>query len=364
MRLMPLDKVQPGMRLAKRIYNYDGIVLLNEQVELSQSLILRLKDHGIQSVYIFDSRTDDLIISDMISEETRLKAITEIRNNFRRVMDDNNRRRMPYYQLGKTFGNVMSMIIDDLSNHKDAMIMLTNMSLVDHYLYQHSLNVCIYATMLGISAGYNRDELMTLGLGSLLHDIGKTQINPNILFKPEKLTDEEYKEIKMHSEAGYRILKDEPNIPLLSAHVAFQHHERLNGTGYPRGIKGKEIHDYAQWVGIVDSYDAMTSDRVYRDAMLPHQALELLFTGSGTLYDTEKIEIFRDKLAIYPIGSWITIDSGEMGVVVDLNSISPQRPVIRILQEPNGEELSQPYEIDLSKKLSVMITEVNHTHIR
>ncbi len=109
---------------------------------------------------------------------------------------------------------------------------------------------------------------------------------------------------------------------------------------------------------MVDSYDAMTSNRIYRKAMLPHRALEVLFTGAGTLYDKNKIELFRDKLAIYPIGAGVALSTLEKGVVVDLNSVSPQRPIIRILQDAAGQKLEVPYEIDLSKKLSVMIVDV------
>src|SRR5690606_31030104 len=99
----------------------------------------------------------------------------------------------------------------------------------------------------------------------------------------------EFAEIKKHPTYGFEILKDEPNISLLAAHCAFQHHERINGSGYPRGLVGDDIHEYAQWVGVADSYDAITSHRVYRDAKLPHEALEILYTGAGTLYDTSKI---------------------------------------------------------------------------
>jgi HD-GYP domain-containing protein (c-di-GMP phosphodiesterase class II) len=257
----------------------------------------------------------------------------------------------------------MTMIIDDLSSHKDAMIMLTNMSVTDNYLYQHSLNVCIYTTMLAMALGYSRDELMTIGLGSLLHDIGKTQIPSGILKKKGDLTDHEFEIIKRHAEFGFQLLKDEPNIPLLAAHCALQHHERLDGSGYPRGIKGNEIHKYARLIGITDSYDAMTTHRAYRSAMLPHQALEILFTGSGTLYEKKMIEMFRDKIAIYPIGVTVRISTGESGVVVDLNATAPMRPIVRILQDADGRELKEPYEIDLSKKLNVMITDVNDVQV-
>ncbi|MEX1028468.1 MAG: HD-GYP domain-containing protein [Paenibacillaceae bacterium] len=364
MRLVPIHKCKPGMKLGKRIYNEDGLILLNENFELSQGIINRLANLGIDLIYVLDSRTDDIIIRDPITDSTRAKAIPEIRSNFRRLMADSGKKKAvntPF--LDKPFRDIMSMIIDDLSSHGDAMIMLTNLSIVDHYLYQHSLNVCIYTTMLGMAYGYDRDELMTLGLGSLLHDIGKALVPQEILAKPGKLTDEEFTTIQKHAELGFQILKEEPNIPLLAAHCAYQHHERIDGSGYPRGIKGEEIHEYSRWIGITDSYDAMTSARTYRSAMLPHQALEVLYTGSGTLYDKAKIEFFRNHIAIYPLGVTVTLNTKETGVVVDLNSSSPQRPIIRILQDAEGNELTQLYEVDLSKRLNLIITSVNDIDI-
>lgn len=364
MRLLSIRHCDPGMRLAKRIYNEEGTVLLSEHAELTQPIINKLSQYGVEYVYIHDPRTDDIIVVEPIRDETRVRAVREIRSAFRRLMDDSARKKaVGATDLGRTFRGLFTMIIDDLSSNKDAMIMLTNMNLVDHYLYQHSLNVCIYASMLGLAYGYNQDELFALGLGALLHDIGKTQTPLDILNKPGKLNDEELEMMKRHAETGYRMLKDEPNIPLLSAHCAFQHHERIDGSGYPRGIVGEEIHEYARWIGMVDSYDAMTTHRVYRDAMLPHQALEVLFTGSGTLYDKSKIELFRDRVAIYPLGSMVTLNTGESGVVVDLNAAFPHRPVVRILADAEGRDIADPHEIDLSKKLTILITRVNDVKV-
>jgi HD-GYP domain-containing protein (c-di-GMP phosphodiesterase class II) len=364
MRLMPIAMCRPGMRLGKNIYSEEGTVLLTVNVELTQRLIDRLDGYGIDYLYIADPRTDDIEINDLISNEIRIKAVKEIRNTFRQMMEDSNKRgAVHYYDLGRKFRELMGDIIDDLSSHKDAMFMLTNINITDNYLFQHSLNVCTYATMLGLSFGYSREELMTLGLGALLHDIGKTRIPLGILRKPDQLTKEEYEEMKNHAIYGFQILKEEPNVPLVAAHCAFQHHERINGSGYPRGIQGTDIHDYARWIGLVDSYDAMTTQRVYRGPMLPHQAMEQLFAGSGTMYDQQKIALFRDKIAIYPLGIPVTLNTGESGVVSNLKVSLPHRPVIRILQDESGQDVKEPYEIDLSKKLSVLITAVGETKV-
>lgn len=359
MRLLPISVCRPGMRLGRSIYNEEGTVLLCENVELTQPLIQRLSQHGIDFLYINDPRTDDIVIPELLSQQTRTQAMKVIRSHFRKMMEESNRKKtVTGGFIGKDFRQIMSLLIDDLSRHKDAMIMLTTMQVVDHYLFQHSMNVCMYVTLLGISSGYTRDELMTLGLGGMLHDIGKTQVDQNTLKKPDKLTDEEFEIIKDHAGIGFRMLKDEPNIPLLSAHCALQHHERLDGSGYPRRLEAGDIHDFARWVGLADAYDAMTTHRVYRPAMLPHQAMEILYSGAGTLFDPEKIALFRDKIAIYPLGVSVTLNTGESGVVVDLNTSYPHRPIVRILEDADGQELREPHEVDLSKKLNLLIVGV------
>jgi HD-GYP domain-containing protein (c-di-GMP phosphodiesterase class II) len=363
MRLLPIQMCRAGMRLGKNIFNEEGLILLKENVELSDKLITRLMRYGIDNVYIQDPRTDDIEIQDVISDETRNFAVKQIRSTFRRLMDDPTRKTTHQHHLGKDFRNLITLVIDDISKNKDAMIMLTQMHQTDHYLYQHSLNVCVYATMLGISAGYTEDKLMVLGLGAVLHDIGKVRVPIDILNKPSKLTQEEFIVIKKHADWGYKLLKDEPNIPLIAAHCAFQHHERWDGSGYPRGIAGDDIHEFARWIGLVDSYDAMTTHRCYRPTLLPHQAMEMLFIGSGILFEQDKIALFRDKVAIYPLGITVGLSTGETGVVVDINTKTPHRPVVRILQDADGQELTVPYEVDLSKQLSLMISNVNQVKI-
>ncbi|BBI32396.1 HD-GYP domain-containing protein [Cohnella abietis] len=359
MRMMPISLSRPGMRLARKIYSDDGIVLLAEGVELTASLIRRLGECGISFLYIQDARTEGLVVPELLSEETQRRTINTIRQAFRDFTDQPHKSKSTTYPyIGRNMRQVMQLIMDELGQSEDAMIMLMNLHTVDHYLYMHSLNVCVYSTLLGMASGYNHDQLVTLGLGAMLHDIGKTQISMQVLLKPGALSAYEFDEMKRHTERGYYLLKDEPNIPLLAAHCAYQHHERINGSGYPRGIKGNEIHEFAKWIGIVDSYDAMTSQRTYKDAMLPHQAVEALYAGSDILYDTSMLQLFRDKVAIYPIGLTVKLNTGQYAVVSDINSTCAHRPVIRILTDEDGVELKAPFDMDLSKQLNILISKI------
>lgn len=355
MRLIPVGLLSPGMVLGKKIYNSEGLVLLAEGMKLTENLIRRLRDMDLSYIYIEDEKTEDIIIPELLTERTRFEAIQSIRTGFKN-MEQRPTIKGSFLHLGKTFSGMMENMMNEISSVNESMVLLTDMNTNDYNLYQHSLNVCLYSMVLGISYGYSREEVRVLGLGALLHDIGKTRISPALVQKPGRLTNEEFKEIQKHTEIGYKILKDEPNIPLLSAHCALQHHERLDGSGYPRGLKGPETHEYAKWIAITDSYDAMTTHRVYKPAMLPHQAVEVMYAGSGTLYEQRFLAMFRDRVAIYPPGMTVRLSTGETGVVSKINNSVPHRPVIRILNNSMGEELSAPYEIDLSQSLAVMIS--------
>jgi HD-GYP domain-containing protein (c-di-GMP phosphodiesterase class II) len=359
-RLMPTRSCSPGMKLAKCIFNEEGLALLNEGFELTQVLITRLERLGVDFVYIQDTETSDLVVEDSISQETRVRALSELKVQYKKIMEESSKSKFSKNNfMGRAFANLIKMIMDDLDSREGTHIMLLNMNVLNNYVFNHSLNVCIYATMLGMANGYSREEIAILGMGALLHDIGKTKINQDLLKKPGPLSPEEFAEIQKHAELGFKILKDEPNMPLLAAHCAFQHHEREDGSGYPRGIKSKEIHDFAKMIAIIDSYDAMTTHRPYRLAMLPHQAMEILFSGVETKYDCKKVALFRDNVAIYPLGLSVKLSSGEKGVVVLINPAIPQRPKVRIFEDADGHKVTQPYEVDLSSQLTVFISEVH-----
>lgn len=358
LRLVFTRNCKPGMRIAREIYNEQGLVLLHENVELNMGLIKKLQKHGIDYVYIYDPRTEDIELQEMLHPKTRSRALQQIKMIFTRMMDQFQKKRTSTAFFDKELKQIIHMVTEDITRHDQAMIMLSDIRAANDHLFNHSLNVGLFSIIMGLAMGYDSEELMVIGLGGMLHDIGKMQISPALLNKPGNLTRDEMQVMKRHAELGFKMLKDIPNIPLITAHCAFQHHERLNGSGYPRGIQGEEIHEYAQWIGIIDSYDAMTNHRPYRQAMLPHQAMEILYSGCGTDFEKKKLELFRDKVAVYPIGCTVELNTGERGVVVDLNIGSLHRPIVRVLEEQAGIPLSAPYELDLSKKLNIMITKM------
>jgi len=316
-------------------------------------MINRLLQFEVDYVYIQDNRTDDIEVFDVLSDKTRETALKTIKQTFQEMFSNRAKHKplikQEFYGL---FKPILEDMLKDIKSSKQAMLMLSAIYVKDLYLYTHSLQVSIFSIAMGINRGYTHQQLIELGLGALLHDVGKTNVPIEILEKKGSLTKEEYEEVKKHSIHGFDMLRSEYGIPLLSAHCAFQHHERLNGGGYPRGLKGEEIHEYARIVGIADVYDAL---RVYKDPSLPHEALEYLYTRAELDFERTLLDNFKKTVALYPLGINVKLSSGESGVVVDVNANLPDRPVVRILEDENNLSISEPYEVDLSKELSKVI---------
>lgn len=360
MRLVATSTVQSGTILAKAIYGDRGQILLNEGFELNERILELLENKDITYIYIKDERTDDILIQDPISQELKHKAVLTIESTFRDVQADfSSGGAFVIEKAAQKLKEVVRILHEEISSNKDLISLLSDVFVYDNYIFTHSFNVTMYSLAIGSELGLSPKDLETLGLGAILHDVGKLTVPTEVLFKPGKLAQEEYERIKEHADAGFQILRNIQTISLLVAHCAFQHHERLNGTGYPRGIKGDEILPFAKIIAVADVFDAVTSNRVYRKALLPHNGLEILYAGIGTLYDEKIVHAFKNTIAIYPIGISVELSDGRKGVVSSQNMSVSDRPVIRILEE-NGMRVT-PYELDLIKELAVVIVGCNTT---
>ncbi len=353
MRRISTSFLQPGMQLAQSVFAADGRVLLARGQVLRESYIERLRQLGVWSVYIVDPRFPDLEVESIISEQTRVQAIKTIRTVCHNVLAGN-------ASGVPTLKEVVELLIDDLAKNPRLMINVLDIRTHDDYTFAHSVNVCSFSLLVGMSMGLHNGVLRELGVGALMHDLGKTLIPSEILNKPGPLTPEEYECVKRHSTDGFNILRRQDEISLLSAHVAFQHHERQDGTGYPRGLEGDDVHLYARIVSVADVYDALASDRSYRARFLPHEAAEWLMANSGLMFDAEVVRLFLQKVAFYPVGSMVRLSNGFTGVVVDINQPMTTRPIIRLLTDPNGQAVDTLEEIDLVKHTDLLIVDVIH----
>lgn len=356
MRRIHISMVRAGERLARPIMRENGSVLLGSGVELSERFIARLREMGVDVVYVEDGQTEDIVPAEAIRDETRRQAVETIYKTVGSLMDNPvNKGRAIAPDLGRTFRAVFGEIIQDLVSREDVMVSLTNIHVTDAYLFNHSVNVAILAGIMGMAKGYNRSQIEDLGIGALLFDIGMTKVPKELLAKTSPLSPEERVIVEKHAVDGFNILRTQHDISLLSAHCALQHHERFDGSGYPRGLKGSEIHEYAQIVAIADVYDALTSPRSYRDRHTPAEAIEFLFGSGGGAFDLSLIRLFCRHISIYPIATTVMLNTGQIGVVSANNPLAVHRPTVRILREADGTPAVTPYEVDLSVDLQLMI---------
>ncbi|QAY66890.1 HD-GYP domain-containing protein [Paenibacillus protaetiae] len=356
MRKIHIDQVNQGDKLAKAIFQENGHVLLGEGVELTERYISRLRMLGIDVIYIEDGRTEDLIPEETIQEDTRRQAIDTVYKTMMEFKDNHIvKGRTIAPDMGRKFRSAFGEIIQDLASRPNVLVTLTNIHTLDAYMFQHSVNVAVLAGIIGIAKGYNRIQLEELGIGALLFDIGMTKIPSELVARPGALTPEETKIVQSHTTEGFNILRKYHDISLVSAHCALQHHERFNGSGYPRGLKEDEIHTYAQIVGLADTYDAMTSPRPHRRRYSPAEAIEYLFAAGNTFFDFELIKLFCRHISIYPISTTLLLSTGQIGVVSANNELALHRPRVRIIMEANGTLPKEPYELELKDEVHITI---------
>jgi len=350
MRRINVDRLKPDMIVAKTIIDSDGRVLLHAGMSLTSKYISRLADLGILSIYIRDGFLDDEeYITDVISEKTRVETVREVKNNFKNLEKNSS---LNVFSIKKVVNN----IIDELLANNDILVQLADIRSFDDYTFGHSVNVCILSIITGITMGYNELKLKELGIGALLHDIGKTKIDKDILNKPDDLTPEEFEEIKRHTVYGFDILRHYEDISLLSAHIAYQHHERWDGLGYPRGLAGMDIHEFGRIAAAADVYDALLADRPYRPAYNVNQALTILSRMSGTYLDKDCVIALKANIAIYPVGSFVQLTTGDIGIIMNASKSNPTRPKIKVVFDSNKHIIANPREIDLARLSTVMIS--------
>lgn len=244
---------------------------------------------------------------------------------------------------------VVATMVESVIRNPDAMIVLSQLKNVDEYTALHSLRVCILALTFGRHLDLNRVELNLLGVGALLHDVGKMKVPFEILNKPGKLTDEEFEVMKSHVPEGVKILGSSTGIAAQSIKVAAQHHERYGGKGYVSGLSGDEIGVFGMLSAIVDCYDAITSDRVYHRGMSPYEALTKIYEWRSSDFHPGLIEQFIQCMGIYPIGSIVELTNGSVGVVATVNRDRRLKPKIVLVLNPDKLEYKKKKIIDLAE---------------
>ena len=222
----------------------------------------------------------------------------------------------------------------------------------------HGINVAIFAIKIGEGLGYKRDQLVELGIAALIHDIGMCKIPDEVVNKEGILTNEEYALIKKHPQFGYEIVLNSLGEKYKwLAEVVSQEQEREGGQGYPRGLQGNEIHEYAKVIGIVDVYEALSHPRPQRKRFLPYEATKVIVNSSKNIFPQKLIRALLTKLSCFPISSYVVLNSKAIGRVVETNEASPLRPVIEMLYDSMGKKLTEKKVIKLLDTPLLYITD-------
>lgn len=342
------SRITAGMVLGRPIVNAKHRFLLTAGQVLTERYVYRIRELQIPFVYI-DNQLGVEDPEPLISPAKVSAAIKSVKQC--------------YEQYSKTLKidvrdlkSHVDNIIDDLSSNSSLTVGMAELKDYDDYTYQHSVNVCALAIILGINNGYNRLQLQNLGMGALLHDIGKIKIPLEIINKPGALTYEEYIEVKKHPWEGFMIAKTEAYLPKSSIQCILQHHERFDGRGYPRGLSKGNIHEYASIIAVADVFDALVSDRPYRPGFSNHEAVEIMERGKDTRLSGRLVDKLVSQISIYPPGTIVSLSNGDLGVVMQENPKDPKKPQIRLMFDPDHQAYEMARSLDLSKYNSLFIT--------
>jgi len=278
-----------------------------------------------------------------------LEAAHEVRSDARRVVDA----AMRDVRLGKSVDatqarDLIQDLVTTVSGSASAALWLTNLKDRDEYTSIHCVNVCVLALAFGLYLGLDRNELVRLGLGALLHDVGKTRTPPDVLNKQGPLTSAEFEIIKRHAEDGYQIMAATGGLGEPSLAVIRHHHERRGGHGYPFGLEGDHVPLFARVTGLVDAYDAMTSDRVYHAGMSADRALKRLYDGGDREFGNDLAQAFIRCVGIFPVGSVVELDNGAIGVVVASRAEARLQPTVLLVRTPGGESYEKRVLLNLA----------------
>ena len=335
--------IQTGAYTATPVYTKNGQMILSAHTLLTAQQVSRLEFYGIEWVNIEEpddiaKESNGVNPNDSVSYSQKVRKSPEF-HNFK--VDFNKKSRY----LESSFSDLLNenipvesrSLIDQVSTLYSNRLtslsifdMLHNMRQIDDTTFAHSINVALIARMMGEWMEFSEDDLDVLTLAGLLHDIGKCTIDPNILLKPSSLTPKEYEEVKKHAANGAEVLASQ-DLDERIQQAALMHHERCDGSGYPSGLKGDEIPDFAKIIAIADVYDAMTSNRPYRKGHCPFEVIATFERDGLEKYGTEFIITFMTRILDTYVGNSVLLSDGMTGTVIMNNTVHHSRPLIRLM---------------------------------
>lgn len=354
MKEIPVSSLKIGDFLSKDVFNDLGNIILSEGTEISEKHLLYFKKHRIEVVYVTDEKKHNELdnMAHLITDE----KFRSLNSTYRSVLDAY---KEIYFKLNSNqitnedvehLKSDLIPLIEEVLKDNDVLGSLRMVDVNEDYQLTHAINVSILCAMLGKWLGLSFEMIEQLALAGLLHDIGKSKISMAILNKREALTPAEIKIIQSHAQKGYEILKDKESLSKEVLAAVLFHHERIDGSGYPSGLVEEQIPYFARIVAVADVYDAVTSDRIYRDGVSAFTAFSIIKDESFTGLDPYISEVFLGNIAAFFINNRVKLSNGDVGYVVYVNKYALNRPLIR-LDEDKFVDLASDYTLHIESVL-------------
>ena len=317
----------------------------NNTIKQYTKIVNSIKDAKIKSLKSLKSTTKYKDTTHVLKElKIAKKSHTESSNVMIGMMQD--------IFIGKkidliTLSKAVTPMIESIIRNPDAYMWLTKLKEKDSYTYTHSVDTCALSIIFGRHIGLPREELNIVAMSALMLDVGKIRCPTKLLTKPEKLTNEEFDKIKKHVEYSLQVVDGIDEIPEEVKTIIASHHERHDGSGYPTGIKGHKIPIFSSIVALIDCYDAMTSYRPYSPTFAHHSAIHMIYSWRNVLFRSELIEQFIQCLGVYPVGSIVELNTGEVAIVIGLNRTRRLQPKIMLILDQDKKQYNNFKELDL-----------------
>lgn len=346
MPVIDIGSAKPGMVLNRDIENLEtGASLVISGTVLNKKIIDRIRNMGIKYLHIFQMKEekDDVVI--VKEEEDLLEKHKKFADKTKELL---NRIKLGKKPMITEISDIMKDVMKQVTKSNNILGKLRQLERQDSYIFEHSIKVSMLATMLGKWMNYSEKDIKQLGYTGVLHDIGKLKITDDIIKKAGTLTSKEFEIIKKHPIYGYNILQDTIGISKSVTLGVLQHHEREDGSGYPFGLKSEKIHEFAQIIAICDIFNAMITDKVYKNRQSPFKAAEFIERSSFNKLNPRIARIFIDNISKFYVGNIVKLNTGEIGEIILVNKNSPTKPVVKV-----GDKF-----IDLLKEKNIEILDV------
>lgn len=326
-RIVNVSECRIGAVLAEDIFNYNKIKALSKNTIINEYIKKKLLELGVFKIPIYENDQDRQDFDNNAEYNTFKKEYDNIIGSTQKLILDifaNND-----VNCNKII-ELANNIYDTVFEAEYIMKYMSDLKDVDEYTFIHSVNVAFYSMLIGRWMKMSEDEMKILIQAGVLHDIGKMKVDNKVLNKPGRLTYNEFEEMKNHAIYGYNIIKEKSDIDDNIKAAILSHHERMDGSGYPYGLCGSNINLYARIIAIADTYDAMTSNRVYKKKVTPFKSFNMFLTEGLSIYDIEILNIFLNNISTYYIGSNVILSNGEKGKVVYIPPYDILSPIVKV----------------------------------